>query len=36
MGESPYQRSSSSREGRRSDPTRDSNSFSSMCSGNGN
>ncbi|CAF0922966.1 unnamed protein product [Adineta steineri] len=36
MGESPYHRSSASRDGRRSDPPRDSSSFSSMCSGSGN
>ncbi|CAF1260677.1 unnamed protein product [Rotaria sordida] len=34
--ESHYQRSSASRDGRRSDRSRDSSSFSSMCSGNGN
>jgi len=33
--ESPYHRSSAGRGGRRSDPSRDSSSFSSMCSGNG-
>ncbi|CAF1405492.1 unnamed protein product [Adineta steineri] len=34
--ESPYHRSPTSRDSRRSDPSRDSSSFSSMCSGNGN
>ncbi|UJR10040.1 hypothetical protein I4U23_014263 [Adineta vaga] len=35
-GDSPYHRSPTSRDSRRSDPSRDSSSFSSMCSGNGN
>ncbi|CAF1425387.1 unnamed protein product [Adineta ricciae] len=36
MGDSTYHRSSASRDGRRSDPQRDSSSFSSMCSGSVN